>query len=115
MAAVALVTDLIFATKILSTAKSVGINLSTVRTTDALRAKLDDNVRLALIDMNAEGVDPAGAIEAAKAAPSSPHVLAYLSHVQTDLAEAARRAGADEVLPRSKFSADLPAILQQYA
>lgn len=114
MAVIALVTDMIFGTKIASTARSVGVDLAAARSVDALREKLNGDVKLVLIDMNAEGVDPAGAIAAAKAAPSAPHVLAYLSHVQTDLAEAAREAGADEVLPRSKFSADLPAILQQH-
>lgn len=115
MSALALVTDMIFATKITSTAKAVGVDLAIVRTLDALREKLNGDVSLVLIDMNADGVDATAAIAAAGSAPSSPHVLAYLSHVQTDLAEAARNAGADQILPRSKFSIDLPAILQEYA
>jgi hypothetical protein len=38
-------------------------------------------------------------------------VIGFLSHVQTSLAERAKSAGFDEVMPRSKFSANLPEIL----
>jgi hypothetical protein len=37
--------------------------------------------------------------------------VGFLSHVQTELAEKALAAGCQEVLPRSKFTADLAEIL----
>jgi DNA-binding NarL/FixJ family response regulator len=46
-------------------------------------------------------------------APDNPRrVIAFLSHVQTDLAERARAAGCQDVMPRSKFTQDLAAILR---
>lgn len=36
--------------------------------------------------------------------------LAYGPHVNTEALEAARQAGADEALPRSKFFRDIPAL-----
>lgn len=113
MSVVALVTDLIFATKIGGTARHVGVPLTVVRTLDALVGGAAAS-RLAIIDMNADGVDTAEAVRQCKAAEPAPFVIAYLSHVQTDLAAAAREAGADLVLPRSRFSADLPNLLQEH-
>src|SRR5262249_13901593 len=107
---VAFVTDLIFGTKIASTARSLGIELQTSRSLDDFRARLA-NASVAIVDLNASGSDPIGAVRAACEATSRPHVVAYLSHVQTELAEAARQAGAHEVIPRSVFSSRLPQIL----
>ncbi len=114
MSVIALVTDLIFATKIGGTARSLGVPLSIVRSLEALTAGAAGH-QLALIDLNAEGVDTVAAVRACKAAEPAPFVIAYLSHVQTDLAAAAREAGADLVLPRSRFSAELPELLKDRA
>jgi hypothetical protein len=46
-------------------------------------------------------------------ATSGSRILAFASHVHVDLIESARRAGADEVLPRSAFASHLPEILQR--
>ncbi|MCU1342143.1 MAG: hypothetical protein JWN92_1566, partial [Candidatus Acidoferrum typicum] len=46
-------------------------------------------------------------------APGNPRrVIAFLSHVQTELAERARAAGCQDVMPRSKFTQNLAAILR---
>jgi hypothetical protein len=37
--------------------------------------------------------------------------VGYASHIQTDVIEAARLAGVDEVMARSAFTARLPEIL----
>jgi CheY-like chemotaxis protein len=125
----ALVDDLFFQSKLAETARHVGVTLQTVMTGDALtEAARTSPPRLVLVDLNAR----AGAIEAiermcapqAGPAPDgqsdrqgdgcggSP-VIAFLSHVQTELAERARAAGCAQVLPRSKFTAELPQILRQ--
>jgi CheY-like chemotaxis protein len=48
--------------------------------------------------------------EASSAAPA----IAFGSHVDKARLDAARAAGCDEVMPRSKFSAELPALLRRY-
>jgi hypothetical protein len=40
-------------------------------------------------------------------------LIAFLSHVQTDLAQQARAAGCTQVMPRSQFTHDLATILAQ--
>lgn len=42
-------------------------------------------------------------------------VVCYGSHVDTATLHQAEHAGADAVLPRSRFMADLPALIRQYA
>ncbi|MGH9451043.1 MAG: hypothetical protein ACRD11_10955, partial [Terriglobia bacterium] len=42
-------------------------------------------------------------------------VIGFLSHVQADLATAAREAGCDVVMARSAFATQLPQLLRRYA
>ncbi len=111
---IALVTDLIFATKIRSTAEAVGARIELVRSVASLAAAAGGGpIGQVIIDLNADGLDTTTAIAAAKGLPGRPHVVAFLSHVQTELAAAAQQAGADEVLPRSEFSTRLPEIIRR--
>ncbi len=129
MSAVALVTDLMFATKIKGTADAVGVPLSLVRSVQALDDAAAAGLSFAIVDLHADGVDVLDAIRRAKsprmdgreqtaAAPTgstpAPVVIAFASHVQADLMQSAREAGADVVLPRSRFSHDLPDLLTKY-
>jgi len=117
MAVFAYVTDLLFSTKITSTGQSLGAPVKVARGADGLSIALDmapagdGGSTLVIVDLNASG-DPLEAIRRMKARPAPPRVIAYVSHVQADLAAAAREAGADEVMPRSAFSMNLPAILK---
>ncbi len=112
MAVVALITDLFFVAKVKGTADGLGVPLVVVRQVEALRLELQAGARLVLIDLNVAGVDVCGAIRVCKERPQPPQVIGFLSHVQTELAEAARAAGADLVLPRSRFTEQLPTLLQ---
>ena len=116
MAVFAYVTDLLFSTKITSTGQALGAPVKVARGADGLTTALDmapatdGRNTLVIVDLNASG-DPLEAIRRMKARAAPPRVIAYVSHVQADLAAAAREAGADEVMPRSAFSMNLPAIL----
>lgn len=104
--------DLIFSTKIFSTAKALSVPAQGVRSLEALREKLGAGTYARLIvDLNATGIDAIAAITLARSLPNCPPIIAFLSHVQVELAEQARAAGADQVLPRSAFSAQLPKLL----
>jgi len=109
----ALVNDLLFQSKILETARHVGVEVKVVGTGDALLAEAQSQApALVIVDLNA----PGGAIEAIeqlKAAGSTAPVIGFLSHVQVDLAERAHAAGCTQVMPRSKFTQQLAVILQQ--
>jgi CheY-like chemotaxis protein len=109
----AFVDDLFFQARIAETARQVGVGLKTVTSGDALVAAAEaESPKLVLVDLNARQ----GALEAVErmqAAGNSIPILAFLSHVQTELAERARAAGCQQVLPRSKFTAELADILRQ--
>ncbi len=113
MNCVALVTDMIFETKIRTTADSIGVSVETTASIDEFRAALDaTSPGLVIVDLNVTCGSPAEAVGVAKAHPSAPRVLAYCSHVQTIEMRAAEDAGADEVWPRSRFNTRLPLLLQ---
>jgi DNA-binding NarL/FixJ family response regulator len=110
---VALVDDLFFQAKMVETAKHVGVELRVCTTPEALLAESAKNsTRLAIIDLNARAKPLEAAVRMQAVAPGVP-VIAFLSHVQTDLAEAARAAGCREVMPRSQFTRNLATILER--
>jgi CheY-like chemotaxis protein len=110
--AIAVLTDLIFRMRIESTAQALGREITSVSTVDALHKALEEGpVDLVLVDMNLPTDTAGDAIRTAKSHHEDPRVVAFVSHVEANLAEAARRAGADEVLARSAFSTKLPQIL----
>lgn len=116
MASVVIVgTDLMFTAKVTGTARALGIDAVAAATVDALANQLETHaVRLVLVDMALPETIAADAIRAAVAHTSRPATIAFYSHVQSALADAAKAAGASDVVPRSKFSAELPAILNRY-
>jgi DNA-binding NarL/FixJ family response regulator len=107
----AYIDDIFFQAKLTETARQLGVELCTSAAPDAFAKELTtNNPHLIIVDLNARS-NPFDAIAAAKRdAPNVP-LLAFLSHVQTDLAEKARAAGCTEVMPRSKFTRDLATIL----
>ena len=108
-----LIRDLIFETKITSTARALGIGATVVRSVNELATLLNQStIRLLIVDLNTAGPAAFDAIRSAKKHPGN-RVLAFVSHVDADLAALATLAGADEVLPRSRFTAQLPALLAQ--
>ena len=110
---VALVDDLFFQAKMLETAKHLGVELRVCSTGDALLAEAAKNApKLVIIDLNARS-KPLEAIERMQAAAHEIPLIAFLSHVQVELANAARAAGCREVMPRSQFARDLATILAE--
>jgi DNA-binding NarL/FixJ family response regulator len=108
---VVLVDDLFFQSKIVETARHTGVDLKLCGTPDAFIAEIERSApALAIVDLNARS-NPLSAIERLKAVGNQLPVIGYLSHVQTELAEQAKAAGCREVMPRSKFSMNLAAIL----
>ncbi len=59
-------------------------------------------------------VSPAALLSYQKEAGPGVPFIAFGSHVDTLALEAARAAGCDPVLPRSKFTAELPELIRKY-
>jgi DNA-binding NarL/FixJ family response regulator len=107
---VALMDDIFFQMKIAETAKHLGIEFKVATNTDALLGLLEPRPQLVIVDLNARN-QPIDAIVKLRAASKDIRVVAFLSHVQRELAEQARKAGCDEVMPRSSFTQNLAEIL----
>ena len=125
--AVALVDDIFFQAKMTETARQTGATLKIVTSGDALLREAAANPGATLLlDLNSRakplealarlaelpGVD-GHADDKSAGAGARRRVIAFLSHVQTELAAQARAAGCDEVMPRSQFTLELPRILRE--
>src|SRR6202140_858850 len=113
--AIALIDDLFFLAKVHETAKHTGVTLETAATGDQLlKAAAASPAALILVDLNARqgALDAVERLCAANGQGNPRRVIAFLSHVQTDLAERALAAGCQNVMPRSKFTQNLAEILR---
>ena len=116
MTVLAAVDDFLFRSKIRAVAKHVGAEITFAQTSDEILARARElQPGLAIIDLNSPKADPIATIAKLKGDPATRGVptIGFASHVHVDLIAAARRAGADEVMPRSAFAAKLPDILSR--
>ena len=110
----AAVEDLLFRSKISETASTLGIEAafprSPKRLLEALRESPPD---LLVLDLNSARFEPLALLQTIKSEEATRDVstVGFLSHVQKDLAVAAREAGCNRVVARSAFTRDLPRIL----
>ena len=113
----AVVDDLFFLAKIQQTAKLTGIQVEPVAPQNLMERLRRSPADAVLIDLNHRSGSALAVLSTLKndAASRQVPVLAFLSHVQTDLAQAARAAGCDLLLARSSFSQRLPELLCQLA
>jgi DNA-binding NarL/FixJ family response regulator len=107
---VAYMDDLFFQMKLAETAKHLGLEVKVASNADSLLQLIDPPPKLVIVDLNARS-QPLAAMQQVRNAQPQLRVIAFLSHVQTGLAEEAKAAGFDEIMPRSKFSMNLPEIL----
>lgn len=129
---IAFISDIFFQARIGETAKQVGVEFSAASTLEPFLAacnKTDGGPSLILIDLNAGSAPSFGiataqsppirratgvdALEQLRATGNQTPVVAFLSHVQTDLAARARALldGNSQVMARSQFTQELPEIL----
>jgi PleD family two-component response regulator len=112
----AAVEDLLFKSKISETADVLGVEArfprSKARLLEALRESPPD---LLILDLNSARFEPLELLQTVKSNDAMKDVstVGFLSHVQRDLAVAARESGCDRVMARSAFTKDLPRILER--
>jgi len=115
------VADLFFLAKIQQTAKLTDVSVETVapgKLHESIAEKGSrDAIRGVVVDLNHRSGSAVDLIRGLKDDPSTATlpVIGFLSHVQADLAQAARSAGCDMVLARSAFTQQLPALLRKLA
>ena len=113
--------DLIFSTKIRSTAEHIGVPARGAGTPELVLArlnqvddgKLNQPVTGVLVDLDL-GEKALAIIETIKQHTPAIPVIAFGSHVAVDVLQAASEKGADAVMPRSQFVVKLPEMLQKY-
>jgi DNA-binding NarL/FixJ family response regulator len=112
MNAILLSDDLIFTSRVIGTGRDLGLPIRTARTPDAvLKLAEQQPPTCVIVDLSNPGLRIAELIAALDGTGNRPRVVAYGSHVDTATLRAAREAGCDVVLPRSKFVEELPTAL----
>lgn len=109
------VDDLMFASRISSAAKALGVEMAFARSPEAIVEAVRTRApRLVIFDLNSVKIRPLEAIAALKADPAlaATPTIGFVSHVQAELITAAREAGVGQVLARSAFVTQLPQLLQ---
>jgi CheY-like chemotaxis protein len=112
----AVLDDLMFTSKIRTTANQLGITVAFARSADAALAEMRKSApSLVILDLNNPRTNPLGLVESMHQDPALAAVptVGYASHVQVDVINAARAAGVGEVLARSAFTQQLAEILQR--
>jgi PleD family two-component response regulator len=112
----AVLDDLMFSSKIKTTAGQLGVTVTFARSADAAIAEMRKAApSLVILDLNNARTNPLGIVASMKedAALASIPTVGYASHVQTDVINAARQAGVGEVLARSAFTTQLADILRR--
>lgn len=110
-----LAADLMWASKIRSTADAIGVQARPVRSMEMLQARLADSpVRALMVDLEAGSV----AIEMIRhvrglsdAALAGMPILAFGPHVNVDALAAAKSAGASAAVARGGLQADLAGVM----
>ncbi len=138
---VAFVADLMFTTRIAKVADHIGYRVTWIETADQI-GEIDPEPRpefpgeqlhgregrlfdlmtlwqpaLLLFDLNNGDIPWREWIAVLKSAAATRRipVMCFGSHEDVETMKAARAAGADAVLARSRFTADMPALFQRYA
>lgn len=108
--------DLIFTSKVTGTARELGHRVLVAGNSALALAMIAQwSPKVVFVDLAAGEVSAIPALLAYKtAAPAGTPFVAFGSHVDTAALDAAKDAGCDPVLPRSKFSAELPALVRHY-
>jgi CheY-like chemotaxis protein len=107
--------DLLFASKITSTARALRLSLRQARSSNELLSQIeapDAPPRCVILDLHHPGLDIETIMQRLK--QGSLFVVGYGSHVDASTLKRARDAGCDLVLPRSKFVEELPTALPRW-
>ena len=113
-----LAADLLWATRIRSTADTLGIPVRPARTLEMLQARVADSpVRGLVVDLDGGdiGIELISHLRRPDATPAerATRIVAWGPHVEVDKLRAAKQAGADAVHARGAFGRSLPAILRE--
>ena len=108
------VDDMLFASKIRTTAAGVGVAVAFEKNPDAVPARVETEApSLVILDLDAPRLRAVDVVAALKANPATQgtRTLGYVSHVHGDRIAEARQAGIDDVKARSAFVTQLADVI----
>lgn len=107
--------DLIFTTKVIGTAQALGLKVVSAGNAALVSAMLAKwRPTAVFVDLAAGELVTPSELMAHRATCPGTTFIAFGSHVDADALQAARDAGCEEVMPRSRFSAELPELLRRH-
>jgi CheY-like chemotaxis protein len=112
----ALVDDLMFASKIRAAAAQIGVPVTFARSSASALANMREALpAIVILDLNNTRADPIGTVRSMKSDPALAAVrtVGFVSHVDAATIELARTAGVGEILARSAFTQQLGGILER--
>jgi len=105
--------DLLDVSRVTGDGRSAGLAVLQCRDSSALLTATERGPALAVLDLHNPGLEVETVVPALKAVGA--RVVGYGAHVDASRLKAARKAGCDEVLPRSAFFEGLEARLRGWA
>lgn len=113
----AVVEDLLFLSKIQQTAQLVNVAVKPIDLAKLTEEIARASPRAVILDLNHRSGSALEVLGTLKRNSATKHVpvVGFVSHVQTDLINAARHAGCDLVMARSAFTQQLPELLRKLA
>ncbi len=112
----ALVSDLLFSSRIEAVAREIGVEVEFVISPQEFSRRVADRQpHLVLVDTQARGIPWMEMIRRAKADPTtnSVPVLAFGKHTEVDLIRNARLAGCDRFVSNNQFFREMPQLIRQ--
>jgi len=107
--------DLIFTTKVVGTARALGLVVVSAGNAALASAMLQQwTPEAVFVDLAAGDLVAPSALAVYRAQAAGTAFVAFGSHVDAAALQAARDAGCEEVMPRSRFSAELPDLLRRH-
>lgn len=106
--------DLLFTSRIMGTARALGLEMHVVRSALALEEMARQRgPACVIVDLHLAGSELPALVTKLRQGPDCT-VVGYGSHVAADVLQAARAAGCDVVLPRSRFAETLSAEMPRW-
>jgi len=103
--------DLFFQSQVTSMATQAGFEIEVLFDPSQLEGRLETGgIRAIFVDLSSPGIDINGLVATAGDIP----VVAYGPHVQTAKLQAATEAGCADVMPNSRFSAQMVDVLKTH-
>jgi PleD family two-component response regulator len=112
----AVLDDLLFTSKIKTTANQLGATVTFARSADAALGEMRKATpSLVILDLNNARTNPLGIVASMQQDPALASIptIGFVSHVDTATIDAARHAGVGEILARSAFTTQLAEILRR--